>query len=133
MTTASITQCGVNDTLTPKSRSRVVETDAYGAFSRRVLRGYSRRIANAISTHLAVSSIWPTISTLTSELQSQGCGMRLLVGRYCGPGWHVSSGCPAALGRYLAVTSSTVTLTPDTQDVSGAEPWPKHCRLPNRR
>ena len=46
MTTASITQFGVNDTLTAKSRSRVVETDAYGAFARRVLRGYSRRVAN---------------------------------------------------------------------------------------
>ena|SRR5215467_406170 len=44
MTTSPITQFGVNTSLTPKSRTRTVETDAYGAFSRRVLRAYSRRV-----------------------------------------------------------------------------------------
>jgi hypothetical protein len=53
MTTQSITQYGVNDSLTPKSRSRVVETDAYGAFSRRVIRAYSRRVGSGDIDNLA--------------------------------------------------------------------------------
>ena len=36
---------GVNTSLTPKRRSRVVENDEYAAFLRRVIRAYSRRIA----------------------------------------------------------------------------------------
>jgi hypothetical protein len=35
----------VNKPLTPKRRSRVVETDEYAAFLRRVIRAYSRRVA----------------------------------------------------------------------------------------
>jgi hypothetical protein len=35
----------VNEVLTPKSRARVIESDEYGAFARRVMRAYSRRIA----------------------------------------------------------------------------------------
>jgi hypothetical protein len=36
---------GVNKPLTPKRQTRVVENDEYAAFLRRVIRGYSRRIA----------------------------------------------------------------------------------------
>jgi hypothetical protein len=36
----------VNKPLTPKRRSRVVENDEYAAFLRRVIRAYSRRIAD---------------------------------------------------------------------------------------
>lgn len=35
----------VNESLTPKPRRRVVESDEYGSFARRVMRAYSRRIA----------------------------------------------------------------------------------------
>jgi hypothetical protein len=35
----------VNESLTPKSRTRVVENDEYGSFARRVMRAYSRRVA----------------------------------------------------------------------------------------
>jgi hypothetical protein len=35
----------VNKALTPKRRSRVVENDEYGAFVRRVIAAYSRRVA----------------------------------------------------------------------------------------
>jgi hypothetical protein len=35
----------VNQPLTPKRRSRVIENDEYAAFVRRVIRAYSRRIA----------------------------------------------------------------------------------------
>jgi hypothetical protein len=35
----------VNKALTPKRRTRVVENDEYAAFLRRVIRAYSRRIA----------------------------------------------------------------------------------------
>jgi hypothetical protein len=36
---------GVNKPLTPKRRYRIVENDEYAAFLRRVIRGYSRRVA----------------------------------------------------------------------------------------
>jgi hypothetical protein len=36
----------VNKPLTPKRRSRAVENDEYAAFLRRVIRAYSRRIAD---------------------------------------------------------------------------------------
>jgi hypothetical protein len=36
----------VNRALTPKRQRRVVENDEYGAFARRVLRAYSRRVAD---------------------------------------------------------------------------------------
>jgi hypothetical protein len=36
----------VNKALTPKRRTRVVENDEYAAFLRRVIRAYSRRIAD---------------------------------------------------------------------------------------
>jgi hypothetical protein len=32
--------------LTPNRRARTVENDEYGAFARRILRAYSRRVAN---------------------------------------------------------------------------------------
>lgn len=35
----------VNEVLTPNRRTRVIESDEYGAFARRVMRAYSRRIA----------------------------------------------------------------------------------------
>ena len=35
----------VNEPLTPKRRTRVVENDEYAAFLRRVIRAYSRRVA----------------------------------------------------------------------------------------
>ena len=50
---------GVNTPLTPKRQTRVIENDEYAAFLRRVIRGYSRRVAagdiEAITTmaHLA--------------------------------------------------------------------------------
>jgi hypothetical protein len=50
---------GVNTSLTPKRRSRVVENDEYAAFVRRVIAAYRRRVADgdieAITTmaHLA--------------------------------------------------------------------------------
>ena len=37
---------GVNRSLTPKRRRRVVENDEYAAFARRVIRAYSRRVAS---------------------------------------------------------------------------------------
>jgi hypothetical protein len=46
MTPAALTgQFTVNKPLTPKRRSRVVENDEYAAFLRRVIRAYSRRVA----------------------------------------------------------------------------------------
>jgi hypothetical protein len=36
----------VKNTLTPNGAGRVVENDEYGAFARRVLRAYARRIAD---------------------------------------------------------------------------------------
>jgi len=56
---ASHRDSGVNTSLTPKRRSRVVENDEYAAFVRRVIAAYSRRVADgdieAITTmaHLA--------------------------------------------------------------------------------
>jgi hypothetical protein len=37
---------GVNQPLTPKRRSRIVENDEYAAFIRRVIAAYSRRVAD---------------------------------------------------------------------------------------
>jgi hypothetical protein len=39
------TRSGVNKSLTAKPRRRVTENDEYAAFARRVIRGYSHRIA----------------------------------------------------------------------------------------
>ena len=50
---------GVNKPLTPKRRYRVVENDEYAAFLRRVIRAYSRRVADgdieAITTLAALA------------------------------------------------------------------------------
>ena len=50
---------GVNKLLTPKRRYRVVENDEYAAFLRRVIRAYSRRVADgdieAITTLAALA------------------------------------------------------------------------------
>ena len=56
---ASHHDSGVKQRLTPKRRTRAVENDQYAAFIRRVIRAYSRRVADgdieAITTmaHLA--------------------------------------------------------------------------------
>jgi hypothetical protein len=51
---------GVNKSLTPKPRSRVVENDEYAAFIRRAIRAYSRRVAagdiDAIGTMVRTSA-----------------------------------------------------------------------------
>ena len=39
-------QPSVNNSLTPKRRNRITENDEYAAFARRVIRAYSRRIAD---------------------------------------------------------------------------------------
>ena len=44
-TPALVVHFSVNQRLTPKRRSRVVENDEYAAFLRRVIRAYSRRVA----------------------------------------------------------------------------------------
>jgi hypothetical protein len=36
----------VKDSLTPNRRARLVETDDYAAFTRRILRAYARRVAD---------------------------------------------------------------------------------------
>jgi hypothetical protein len=41
----SSSRSGVNQSLTPKRRTRVVENYDYAAFLRRVIRAYSRRVA----------------------------------------------------------------------------------------
>jgi hypothetical protein len=56
---ALIVHFTVNEPLTSKRRSRVVENDEYAAFLRRVIRAYSRRIAagdiEAITTMAALA------------------------------------------------------------------------------
>jgi hypothetical protein len=55
MTPAALTaQFTVNKPLTPKRRSRVVENDEYAAFLRRVIRAYSRRVAEGDIEAIAV-------------------------------------------------------------------------------
>ena len=55
---------GVNKPLTPKRRYRAVENDEYAAFLRRVIRAYSRRIADgdieAITTMAALATDFDT-------------------------------------------------------------------------
>jgi hypothetical protein len=43
--TTRLVQNSVNDVLTPKRRRPVTENSEYAAFTRRILRAYSRRIA----------------------------------------------------------------------------------------
>ena len=54
----------VNKPLTPKRRTRAVENDEYAAFIRRVIRAYSRRVADgdieAITTMAALSADFDT-------------------------------------------------------------------------
>ena len=54
----------VNKPLTPKRRTRVVENDEYAAFIRRVIRAYSRRVADgdieAITTMAALAGDFET-------------------------------------------------------------------------
>ncbi len=47
----------VNETLTPKPPRRHVENDEYGAFARRVIRAYARRIAAGDIEALAAMTV----------------------------------------------------------------------------
>jgi hypothetical protein len=53
-------QSSVNQTLTSKRRTRAVQNDDYAAFARRVIRAYSRRVADgdieAITTMAGLSA-----------------------------------------------------------------------------
>ena len=66
----------VNKRLTRKRRSRVIENDEYGAFARRVLRSYARRVAEgdieALTQMTALATdIENTIRTAVIGLREQ--------------------------------------------------------------
>jgi len=54
----------VNDALTPKRAGRVVETAEYGAFARRIVQAYGRRIGRGDVDAL------PELLTLASEIDA---------------------------------------------------------------
>jgi len=67
----------VNNLLTPKPRGRVIENDEYGAFARRILRFYARRVSagdiEALASMTALAAdIDTTIRTAITGLREHG-------------------------------------------------------------
>ena len=90
----------VNAGLTPKRPRRPVENDEYAAFARRVLRAYSRRIAQGDIDALAdmadlAAEIDTAIGQAVKGLRQQGYSWAEI--GY--PARHHPPGCPATLGQ----------------------------------
>jgi hypothetical protein len=66
----------VNQPLTPKRRSRLVENDEYAAFVRRVLRGYSRRVADGDIE--AITAMVATANHLDTAIRDAITGLRAI-------------------------------------------------------
>jgi DNA-directed RNA polymerase specialized sigma24 family protein len=79
--------------LTPKRRKRCIENDEYGAFARRVLRAYGRRIAAGDID--AITELSQLAAEVESALGRAVLGLRLL-----GYSW-------ADIGKRLGVTRQT--------------------------
>jgi hypothetical protein len=70
-------QSGVKAGLTPKQRRRTVENDEYGEFIRRILRAYSRRVADGDVEALSlmtglVNELDNAIAEAVNGLRSRG-------------------------------------------------------------
>ncbi|HEV2377576.1 MAG TPA: hypothetical protein VGS19_36105 [Streptosporangiaceae bacterium] len=65
---------GVNRVLTPKRQRRVVENDEYGAFVRRVIRAYSRRVAAGDID--AISAMAHTVTEMDTAIADAIQGLR---------------------------------------------------------
>ena len=100
--------------LTPKRSRRLVENDEYGAFARRILRPYSRRVGDGDVEALALMlGQAEEIDTAIAEAVKGLRGLRLLLGRDRRPARHHPPGRPAALGRraiWLIAISGIVAL-----------------------
>ena len=97
----------VNRSLTPKRRKRVTENDEYAAFVRRVIRGYSRRVASgdidalADMTRLAAHLDQAITDAVPRPAHWPG---RLLLGRHCPAARHHPASRPATMGRPRIMT-----------------------------
>jgi hypothetical protein len=67
-------QSGVNNSLTSKRRTRVVESDGYAAFVRRVLAAYSRRVAAGDID--AITEMAATAAELDTAIRQGITGLR---------------------------------------------------------
>ena len=67
---------GVNRSLTPKRLRRPVENDEYGAFVRRVIRAYSRRVAAGDIE--AISAMAATAAEMDTAITDAISGLRQL-------------------------------------------------------
>jgi len=86
---------GVNEPLTPKRRTRVVENDEYAAFVRRVIRAYSRRVADGDIE--AITVLAATADQLDTAIRDAITGLRA----NCGYSW-------ADIAMRLGVTRQAV-------------------------
>jgi hypothetical protein len=68
------TDSPVNKSLTPKRISRVVENDEYGAFIRRVLRAYGRRVADGDVE--AITALVATADQVDTAIREAITGLR---------------------------------------------------------
>ena len=96
------TRFSVKARLTPNRRRGPVENDEYASFIRRILRAYSRRVADGdVEALILMASLADELDVAIVESGQGPACLRLLLGRDRLPARHHPPGRPAALGSLV--------------------------------
>ena len=94
--------------LSPRRRRRTIENDEYGEFIRRILRAYSRRVADgdveALSLMTGLADDWTT----PSPRRSRACAPRAILDRDRRPARRHPPGRTATMDRTVVASQDAI-------------------------